>query len=65
VTVLSRLTVLAPATAPERALFVIDAEGTVQWSHVSPPPVNPGADSILAALESISADAPTPYGVIA
>jgi peroxiredoxin len=49
----------------ERALFVIDAEGTVQWSHVFPRPVNPGAEGVLAALESISADAPTPYGVIA
>jgi peroxiredoxin len=54
-----------PDGTSQRALFVIDAEGTVQWSHVSPLAVNPGADGILAALESISADAPTPYGVIA
>ena len=43
---------------------MIDAEGTVQWSHVSPLAVNPGADGILEALESIIADAPTPYGAI-
>jgi peroxiredoxin len=37
----------------ERALFVIDAEGIVHWSYVSPITVNPGADGILAALESL------------
>ena len=37
----------------ERALFVIDGEGTVRWSYVSPKGVNPGADGILAALESL------------
>jgi peroxiredoxin len=35
----------------ERALFVIDAEGIIQWSYVSPIAVNPGADGILSALE--------------
>jgi peroxiredoxin len=38
----------------ERALFVIDPEGIVFWSHVSPVGVNPGADGILAALESLT-----------
>jgi peroxiredoxin len=37
----------------QRALFVIDAEGTIRWSYVSPRGVNPGADGILAALESL------------
>ena len=37
----------------ERALFVIDAEGTIQWSYLSPIGVNPGADGILAALEAL------------
>ena len=37
----------------ERALFVIDEEGTIRWSYVSPIGVNPGADGILAALESM------------
>jgi peroxiredoxin len=37
----------------ERALFVIDSEGIIRWSHVVPIAVNPGADGILAALESL------------
>lgn len=37
----------------ERALFVIDAQGTVAWSYVSPVGVNPGADGILEALEKL------------
>lgn len=36
-----------------RALFVIDAEGVIRWSYVSPDDVNPGADGILAALEQV------------
>src|ERR1700674_5963750 len=40
----------------ERALFVIDAEGIVRWSYVSPVGVNPGADGILRALESLGKD---------
>jgi alkyl hydroperoxide reductase subunit AhpC len=38
----------------ERALFVIDPEGVIHWSYVSPIGVNPGADGILAALESMA-----------
>jgi peroxiredoxin len=38
----------------ERALFVIDAKGIVRWSYVSPIAVNPGADGILTALESLN-----------
>jgi peroxiredoxin len=37
----------------ERALFVIDAEGTIQWSYLSPLGVNPGAEGILTALEAL------------
>lgn len=37
----------------ERALFVIDAEGTIRWSYVSPVGINPGADGILEALEGL------------
>jgi peroxiredoxin len=39
----------------ERALFVLDAEGIVRWSYVSPIGVNPGADGILKALEDLAA----------
>lgn len=38
----------------ERALFVLDEEGIVRWSYVSPVGVNPGADGILEALESMT-----------
>jgi peroxiredoxin len=37
----------------ERALFVIDADGVIRWSYVSPVGVNPGADGILSALEEL------------
>jgi peroxiredoxin len=37
----------------ERALFVIDADGIIRWSFVSPIGVNPGADGILRALEAL------------
>jgi peroxiredoxin len=38
----------------ERALFVIDGEGVIHWSYVSPIGVNPGADGILSALEDLA-----------
>jgi peroxiredoxin len=43
----------------ERALYVIDAEGIVRWSYVSPVGVNPGADGILRALESLGTEGAT------
>ena len=47
----------------ERALFVIDGDGVVRWSDVSPIEVNPGADGILNALEELTgADEGTPTG---
>jgi len=38
----------------ERALFVIDKNGTIAWSYCSPVAVNPGADGILQALDSLT-----------
>jgi peroxiredoxin len=38
----------------ERALFVIDGNGLIRWSYLSPIAVNPGADGILEALEELS-----------
>ena len=38
----------------ERALFVLDGDGVIRWSYVSPVAVNPGADGILNALEALS-----------
>jgi peroxiredoxin len=42
----------------ERALFVIDRDGIIRWSYLSPVDVNPGADGLLEALEAL----PTPAG---
>jgi peroxiredoxin len=38
----------------ERALYVIDHEGVVRWSYISPLGVNPGANGILLALEEMT-----------
>ena len=37
----------------QRALFVLDDQGIIRWSYVSPSNVNPGADGILRALEAL------------
>lgn len=37
----------------ERALFVLDEDGVVSWSYVSPIGVNPGVDGVLGALEAL------------
>jgi peroxiredoxin len=51
--VASRYGVLNPGDGKsERALFVIDREGMIFWSELSPRGVNPGAHGILQALES-------------
>lgn len=36
-----------------RAIFVINKEGIIEWSYLSPKAVNPGADGILEALENL------------
>jgi peroxiredoxin len=38
----------------ERALFVLDENGVIAWSYCSPIAVNPGADGILDALDSMT-----------
>ena len=38
----------------KRALFVIDKEGVVAWSYISPMAINPGADGILDALDALA-----------
>ena len=45
----------------ERALFLIDREGVIRWSYLSPVGVNPGADGILSALEALESS-PKPAG---
>ncbi len=49
-----------------RALFVIDGDGVIRWSYLSPMGVNPGAAGIIHALEALPSnniqkaiDAPT------
>jgi peroxiredoxin (alkyl hydroperoxide reductase subunit C) len=37
----------------ERALFVIDPEGIIRWSYLSPIDENPGANGVLTALENM------------
>lgn len=44
----------------ERALFVIDRDGTIAWSYNSPVSVNPGADGIIDALEALHGSAKEP-----
>ena len=39
----------------KRALFVIDEQGVIYWSYLSPDGINPGADGILEALDKMSA----------
>jgi peroxiredoxin len=38
-----------------RALFVLDGNGIIRWSYLSPTDVNPGADGILRALDELTA----------
>lgn len=40
----------------EGAIFLIDGQGTIFWSHCCPVGVNPGADGIFDALERLSAE---------
>ena len=40
----------------ERALFVIDKDGVIRYSYVSPIGVNPGADQILKTLKEIQSE---------
>ncbi len=37
-----------------RALFVLDADGIIRWSYLSPVGINPGANGILMALEGLA-----------
>ncbi len=36
-----------------RALFLIDKDGIISWSYLSPTGINPGADGILKALDAL------------
>ena len=43
-----------------RALFVIDSQGIIRWSFLSPLGINPGADGILRALNALQDEERTP-----
>lgn len=43
----------ASAGCSQRALFVIDAQGRIAWSHLSPMAINPGVDGVLDALDQL------------
>jgi peroxiredoxin len=38
----------------KRALYVIDPQGVIHWSYLSPPDINPGANGILNALAELN-----------
>jgi peroxiredoxin len=37
-----------------RAVYLIDSDGAIAWSYIAPIGVNPGADGVLKALETLS-----------
>ncbi len=39
--------------ASRRALLLIDGDGAVRWSHLSPTAINPGVDGVLDALDGL------------
>jgi peroxiredoxin len=43
----------------KRALFVLDGNGMIRWSYLSPADVNPGADGIFRALDDLTAGTPS------
>ena len=49
------------AGTSQRALFVITRNKIIHWSYVSPPDVNPGAEGILNALESLGSQKELSY----
>lgn len=43
----------------KRSLYLVDADGKIAWSYLSPVNINPGVDGVLAALQKL-AHATTP-----
>lgn len=37
----------------KRSLYVIDADGKIAWSYLSPTAINPGVDGVLDALDKL------------
>ena len=38
----------------KRSLYVIDANGVIAWSYLSPTAINPGVDGVLDALDKLT-----------
>lgn len=38
----------------KRAIYLLDTEGVVRWSYLSPEGMNPGVDGVLDALEQLT-----------
>lgn len=38
----------------QRAIFIIDEAGIIQWSYLSPVGINPGAEGILEVLQKLT-----------
>jgi len=38
----------------KRAIYLIDEEGVIRWSYLSPEGMNPGVDGVLDALEELT-----------
>jgi len=37
-----------------RAIFIVDADGIIQWNYLSPLGINPGANGIMEALQELN-----------
>ncbi|MGA9652169.1 redoxin domain-containing protein [Pedobacter sp.] len=38
----------------QRAIFIVDEQGIIQWNYLSPVGLNPGADGIFEALKGLN-----------
>ena len=38
----------------KRAIYLIDEDGIIQWSYLSPEGINPGVDGVLDALDKLT-----------
>lgn len=38
----------------KRAIYLIDEDGVIQWSYLSPEGINPGVDGVLDALDKLT-----------
>ena len=48
----------------KRALYIIDENGIIRWSYLSPTGINPGADGILEVLEELDKPKFAPFTTI-